>query len=795
MFFLYSVIVALIPIIIGATILRMFKGSRLSRVLFLFLVFATFWQLDVSVLFAYTLLPEEVVEFLFRLFRFGSIMIAPILFHVAYTVYTQEMKHLKGTRWRFFMNRSILIFFYCWSFAVYVIGWTEKGVASLRVINPGHAFPFYFPVPGEYSWVFYLNTIMFAVSLAVSYLLSRWIESPAQRSFLIHFTISTVVGYSLGVLNLYPGSMLLPSSFAVLLFAISILILSNRIHVETVKKMNERIDEQHTFLRTVIDMNPSYIYAKDEDGRYSLVNLAYASLFGLSKDEMIGKTDLELRESRQSGRDIAEMDRFILRTMKGIDVEEEKFVDTSGGVRWLQTSKIPIVTDDTTLVLCVSTDITERKEHEEELAYQANHDVLTRLPNRRQFNDDLTGFLEDASGGALMLIDLDRFKYINDTLGHDFGDLLLIEVSERLEDFLRPYGANVYRLGGDEFTLLFPDCSKEDAVAIANDLLDQFRREFWIQGQEYTITPSIGISLYPQDARDAKTLMKNADTAMYYVKEKGKNSFQFFSDEMNHQFYRKMVIEKELRSALSRNELTLHYQPSWHLSTEKVCGMEALLRWTNQTLGPVSPSEFIPVAEETGLIIPIGEWVLKEACKQNVRWQRAGYPPMKVGVNVSIKQLLDESFACMVKDVLKRTGLNPDYLDLEVTESIAMYELDIMIRKLNELKEIGVSISMDDFGTGYSSLSYLKQYPLDTLKIDRSFIKGISSHEDHKAIVMSIISMAKHLQLKVTAEGVEDMGEYDFLKQTECDVIQGYAISRPLSPDDFEKHVFGKMKL
>ena len=394
-----------------------------------------------------------------------------------------------------------------------------------------------------------------------------------------------------------------------------------------------------------------------------------------------------------------------------------------------------------------------------------------------------------------MLIDLDRFKYINDTLGHDFGDLLLIEVSRRLENFLEIHKlsqAKVYRQGGDEFTLLFPGFLRGEAVETAKLLLEQFSDEFLISEQEFYITPSIGISMYPEDGEDAKTLMKNADTAMYYVKDREKNSFQLFTDDMNQQFYRKMVIEKKLRTALEKEEFRLVYQPFLDVKTETICGMEALIRWESKSLGSVSPSEFISIAEETGLIIPIGEWVLNTALEQKNRWQKSGYPALKLGVNLSMRQLLDKALIQKVAESMKKHHVNPAEIDLEVTESIAMGDQDIIVSKLQGLKELGVRLSMDDFGTGYSSLSYLKKYPLDTLKIDRSFIKGITSNEDHQAIVRSTISMAKHLHLHVIAEGVESQGEYAFLKNNHCDMVQGYAIGHPMTAEEFEKNIFVK---
>jgi diguanylate cyclase (GGDEF)-like protein/PAS domain S-box-containing protein len=791
MFFLFLLLVALIPLVIGISILKMFKGNKLSKVLFLFLLLASLWQIDVSVLFAHKILPQQAIDFLFRLFRIGSIMVSPTLFFVAFVIYQEELSNFRNSKWNYLMNKKVVILYYICSFAVYLIGWSPKGIHSYRLIDPVYAPSYYFPVYGSLSWVFNANVFLFIISIVICIRICTRINHSALRSFLFYFILSTAVGYAIGILNMIPDAMLLPSAVSVLLFAISILILSNKMHLRMVHEVNNQLDQNREFLSKVIDLNPNYIYAKDQHGRYSLVNESFAALYGMEKEEIIGKTDFDVQVNKERAFEIFQIDQSVLAEQKEVTAPEEIFIDRFGKEKWLQSSKIPIKTKDSTILLGVSTDITELKQHEKELNHQANHDVLTGLPNRRMLNENLTNILKPAeSKAALMLIDLDRFKYINDTLGHDVGDLLLIEVSKRLKQFIGEIGlanANVYRLGGDEFTLLFPFRHSEEVTDIAKSLLEQFNKEFILGEQEFFISPSIGISTYPEDGCDAKTLMKNADTAMYYVKEREKNGFQLFTKEMNRDFYRKMMIEKELRTALELDEFELHYQPLMDIHTRKICGMEALIRWNNKNLGQVSPAEFIPIAEETGLIIGIGEWVLRTACSQNVNWQKAEYPPMKVGINISIRQLLDKNFVLKSAAIIKETGLSPAYIDLEITESIAMYDPILMINKLKELKGIGISISMDDFGTGYSSLSYLKKYPLDTLKIDRSFVSGITSHEDNKAIVNSIISMAKHLGLHVTAEGVEDGEEIRFLEQSQCDTIQGYAISRPLCRKEFER--------
>ena len=629
--------------------------------------------------------------------------------------------------------------------------------------------------------------------MIICFLINLDIENKSIRSFLLYFNIFTSIGYAIGVLNMLPVTRMYPSSIAVLVFAISVFILFSRMHLEIVGSMNKKLNEQRKFLSQVIDLNPNYIYAYDENGRYTLVNQSYANLMGMTTQDMLGKTDYEIKPDPHVAERNDNQEKMMLKTPEKLFIREEAMTAKSGEVFWVQTAKIPIITNDGPTLLAVSTDITERKQYEDEIKFQATHDSLTGLPNRRMFNMDLTNLLEKAKTGesqnAIMFLDLDRFKYINDTLGHDVGDLLLVEVSRRLETLLKKkdYDPKVYRLGGDEFTILLPNLDETDSVVFAKELLEQFRDGFLIDDSEYFITPSIGISIFPNDGDDAKTLIKHADTAMYYVKERGKNNYQLFTTDMQQHFYKKMMIEKQLRTALDNEEFELYYQPIMCLKTNKILGMEALLRWNNDTLGQVSPDEFISIAEETGMIISIGTWVLKTALEQNARWQKAGYQPLKVGINVSVRQLLDPLFLKKVKNIVANTELDTTYIVLEVTESIAMYEAETMIEKLCVLKELGISLAMDDFGTGYSSLSYLKKYPLDSLKIDKSFVIGMNQDDENKAIVKTIIAIAKQLDLKVTAEGVEGQAEYQFLSENFCDYAQGYGISRPLPAASFEK--------
>lgn len=794
MFFLFLLLISSIPFCIGIAILRLFKSNHLSKVIFIFLLMTSFWQLDVTFLYAYELLSEENIEFFFRLFRFGSIMVTPIVFHIGYTIVRDELQNASKKRWSKLVNRKTLLLFYAYSLFVYITGWSDKGIKGLELVQIEKDV-FYFPVDGELSWIYHSNVLFFAFSMIICFMISKDIQNKNMRSFLLYYNIFTSIGYVIGIFNMFPESRLYPSSITVMVFAISVLILLSKMNLQIVEALNQKLYDQRQFLSEVIDLNPNFIYAIDKEGRYTLVNQSYAKVMGHSKEELIGKIDedflVDRYETGQKG--YQEMERFT--DWDKTFIREESITSKSGEMIWVQTSKVPLETPESqSILLAVSTDITERKQYEEKVKHQAYHDALTGLPNRRMFNEDLTRLLQQPKSendqNAIMFLDLDRFKYINDTLGHDVGDFLLIEVSKRLEKLVfeeHCEASKVYRLGGDEFTILLPNHDEKASEAFAKNLLDHFKTGFIIEDSEYFITPSIGISLFPKDGDDAKTLIKHADTAMYYVKDRGKNNFKLFTKEMQDIFYRKMMIEKQLRKALEKDEFQLYYQPIVNLKNNKIVAVESLLRWNNETLGQVPPDDFIPIAEETGMIIPIGKWVLESAIEQNLRWQKAGYPPFKISVNVSVMQLLDPLFMNMVKSIVDNTELESTFLVLEVTESIAMYEAEVMMKKLHALKDLGINLSMDDFGTGYSSLSYLKKYPLNSLKIDRSFVTDMMLNEDNQAIVKTIVAIAKQLDLKVTAEGIEGNEEYEFLSKINCDYGQGYGISKPLQAGHFEE--------
>ena len=426
-----------------------------------------------------------------------------------------------------------------------------------------------------------------------------------------------------------------------------------------------------------------------------------------------------------------------------------------------------------------------------QMTHSAEHDFLTGLPNRMLFNDRLSQAITLAPRHnkkvGVLFLDLDGFKHINDSLGHPIGDKLLQSIAKCLVNCVRS-SDTVSRQGGDEFVVLLSEMEQsEDAAISALRMLQAVAEPHSIDHHDLHVTTSIGVSVYPDDGKDAETLIKNADTAMYQAKENGRQSYQFFKPAMNVRAVERQSIEENLRRALERQEFLLHYQPKINLRTGEITGAEALIRWTHPTRGPVSPAQFIPIAEDCGLILPIGQWVLREACKQARAWVDAGLPLATMAVNISSMEFRDDSFLESVFTTLKETGLDPKSLELELTESVLMKRAESAASVLKTLRASGVQIAVDDFGTGYSSLSYLRKFPIDALKIDQSFVRQITTARDDTTIVTAVISMGRSLNLRVVAEGVETQEELEFLREHQCDEAQGYYFSRPVLPQHFAK--------
>ena len=430
----------------------------------------------------------------------------------------------------------------------------------------------------------------------------------------------------------------------------------------------------------------------------------------------------------------------------------------------------------------------ERRRANEKINHLAYHDALTDLPNRTLFQERLADCFDKARERrckpAILFFDLDRFKVINDTLGHHVGDGILKSLADRLRAIVKP-GETLARFSGDEFIWLIPDLdNREQAESLAKRIADVVGAPYMFEGQELFVTASIGISFYPEDGEDADTLIKHADTAMYRAKEKGGDSFEYYHPDMNFRSLERLHLETHLRKALARDQITVYYQPLVELDTGRVFGMEALVRWHHPELGLISPGEFIPLAEETGVIVPIGNWVLRSACFQNKAWYDMGHK-LCVSVNISMQQFQHPRFVDTIRETLADTGLPPELLALEITESVAMKNVNFVMDTIDALKRLGVFISIDDFGTGYSSLSYLKRFRVHTLKIDRSFIRDVTTDEDNAAIVTALIAMSQQMKMRSLAEGVETVDQLNFLKERGCNEVQGYIYSKPLTSAQF----------
>lgn len=563
------------------------------------------------------------------------------------------------------------------------------------------------------------------------------------------------------------------------------------LHITERKLAEQALAAREQQLRTLIDAMPDFVCFKDREGRWMEVNRFGLQLFELENVPYQGKKNSELIEYSPYFREVLtyceELDQQVWQ-VGGIIRSEEVIPQREGMARVFDVTRVPLYEAGNRPMgmVMIGRDITERKRSELKITHMSFHDVLTDLPNRRLFHDrlqrELSAAKEKGTSLAVMFIDLDNFKRINDTLGHVVGDMLLQEVVQVLKRALRPEDL-IARLGGDEFAILLQAISREEAARLAENIISALSCPLYVQQHELFITTSIGICLFPEDGVDMDSLLRYADAAMYTAKEKGKNNFQFYIATNQSNIHRELEMEKHLRRALELGEFHLRYQPQWDLRTSRVIGLEALLRWRNPVLGDVSPAEFIPLAEASGLIVPIGEWVLQTACADLMKWQKAGLPPVHVSVNLSSRQFHRQDLCNIIADVLDKTGLHPQYLDLEITESMTM-EVDAALSILNRLKQLGVQVSIDDFGTGYSSLSYLKSFPIDRIKIDQSFIREIKSDPKQAAIVSTIISMTKNLQLKAIAEGVETPEQLAYLEQLGCDEVQGFVFARPLPSEE-----------
>ncbi|MGB9640420.1 MAG: EAL domain-containing protein [Anaerolineales bacterium] len=581
---------------------------------------------------------------------------------------------------------------------------------------------------------------------------------------------------------------------------------ANHLHIFTIisaqvalaierKTAEDEIQRQRAFLRQVIDTSPNFIFAKDRQGRFTLVNQAVALAYGTTVENLLGKSDSDFARNRREAELFRQDDLEVIQTGREKFIPIEAITDANGKTRWLQTVKRPLVGfSDDVMVLGVSTDITERKLAEDQLSHNAFHDALTGLPNRILFTDRLTHALNRASRRkdnqwfAVLFLDLDHFKTVNDTLGHMLGDQLLIMVAKRLEDSLRA-ADTIARFGGDEFVFLLEDLDEtNDVIQVAERILKDLSAPFNLAGHEVNVSASIGIVLNSSGYEKAEEILRDADIAMYRAKNLGRNRYVIFNSAMRANVVHHLELEKGLRAALENRQFELHYQPITSIKTRQISGFEALLRWRHPEKGLIPPSEFIPFTEETGLILPIGAWVLREGCRQMSEWQQRfpTEPPLAISINLSNKQFSQPDLFEQVEVALQESGLPPQTLQLEITESVIMENAELTIATLNRLVAMGVKIHIDDFGTGYSSLAYLHLLPIDAIKIDRSFISGATVKGNGMEIAQTIVHLAHELHIDAIAEGVETEEQWAKLDNWSCQYAQGYLIAKAMEPHAVE---------
>ena len=544
--------------------------------------------------------------------------------------------------------------------------------------------------------------------------------------------------------------------------------------------------------RQLVAMSSDWYWEQDKDFRFTMITGGFTEKSGVAVEGLLGKTRWEyvpgLLDSEDGREHLVRMQAH-----EAFTNLEYQIVDDRGDTRWFLVNGQPIFDDQGALqgYRGTGSDITERKLTEQRVHHVAQHDVLTGLPNRSLLQDRLGQALAYANRSGrpvwVMLIDLDRFKFVNDSMGHKAGDVLLVTVAARLRSSLRD-ADTVARLSGDEFVAILGEHADEPLnPAIVQRVMDAVAQPVMLGNKEFFVTCSIGVAVYPSEGTSSESLIEHADIAMYRAKKLGRNNFQFYTPAMNEESLERVRIESALRNALERNEFVLHYQPQVDLKSGQIVGMEALIRWNHPELGMVPPGRFVGVAEETGLIVQIGAWVMRTACAQNKAWQDAGLPRLRVAVNLSARQFGAPDLLESLESALRDTGLDPACLEIELTESLFMSDVTPAVELLHRMKALGVNLSIDDFGTGYSSFSYLSRFPIDVLKIDRSFVADITHDANDAAIVTSIIALAHNLKLAVIAEGVETAEQLDYLRSHGCDEMQGYYFSKPLPADDFEQ--------
>lgn len=545
---------------------------------------------------------------------------------------------------------------------------------------------------------------------------------------------------------------------------------------------------QQTFLLKAI---PAMIFYKDREFRYLLTNKYFEDYLNLEHESIEGKSDYEILNNMDEANRERNIDLKIKETLKPELNVETKYVDKSGDIKWIATSKSPVFDDKGKFdgILGITFDVTHAKEMAEKINIISFYDDVTLISNRNFFIKNLSEVIEKSKNSgekfSVLYVGVDNFRLINETLGHLAGDELLRTIAQRIIENAKT-GNMVSRVGGDEFALIFNEANKVNINNLCINILKSVRRPWRYNGIDYHMTVSIGVALYPQDGTTTEELIKNSQIAISISKVNGKNNFLYYLKEHSKKFIEKVNIANDLRLAIERNEFTLYYQPKVDANTKKITGLEALIRWNHPERGMVSPGVFIPVAEESELILDIGKWVIKEACNQIRKWNDKGFSDLPISVNVSAKQFKDNSLVDFIKRALQENNIMPKSLEIEITESAIMKNKEKAMLKLNQIKDMGITILLDDFGTGYSSLLYLKSFPIDVIKIDQNFVKNMNQSIDDGAIIKTIIVLSNDLKIKTIAEGVETEEQYEILKELGCNQIQGYLFGRPSKVEDIE---------
>lgn len=565
--------------------------------------------------------------------------------------------------------------------------------------------------------------------------------------------------------------------------------LRGRVRQYQVRDSQEKLRESEQRFKTLFEYHPDGITVRDLSGKLLSANRALEDLTGYTMDEFTSQTIQAMAAPDQ-------VEMVMYHFNEAVKGRPQKFklksVRKDGTVIDVEAAYLPMVIDgQIRAVQGISRDVTQAKNYERRIEHLATHDGLTGLPNRHLLDDRLQHTIDHSRHtgqcAGILFMDLNRFKQINDSLGHDVGDKLLQEIAARLKNAVRQ-GDTVARLGGDEFVILLENVGDIESMAfVAESLLQAVEQPMYLAGHELSISTSIGGSVFPKDGQDVATLLKHADLAMYQAKEMGAGNFRFYDSEMNVKILERLLTENALRRAIEKDELVLFYQPRVNARLNRIVGVEALVRWEHPEKGLILPADFIPLAEEIGLIGMIGDWVLKTACRQSRNWQVIGLPAIRMAVNLSAHQLNSPEIQNTVATVLAESGLAPEFLELEITESSLMQNIESSFQTLLAIRNTGVTISIDDFGTGYSSMTHIKRLPIDTLKIDKSFIRDVLNDRDDAAIVGATIALAHHMELKVVAEGVTEPAQVRFLMERQCDEMQGYLFSRPLPASEMEK--------